>query len=148
MVKKNKSDRRRKSRPSSSGEEASTSWVTLVVVVGFTLSSLISILNEDSTARSEATTNDQQRQRRFLRNEEQVLGGGVEENVWHRQLQARKGRERTEQRDENDAQTRSMMAAAMVEGGDNIMVDGDSGLSMRRMKVIPRYVSIFRCWRD
>ena len=133
---KPESEHRRKTRPLSSREESSSSWsIPLFLSACFILSLLIVASfndNEDSLTEHDDALSTQQEQRRFLLlDEDQVLDVGLEENVWHRQLRARKG----------SKQKRRRMAAAM-EAGDNVMEDGG-----RRMAVdpIPRYVSIVRC---
>jgi hypothetical protein len=90
---------------------------------------------------------DNQQQRRLLINEEDGEGNadaGVGENLWHRQLRARKeGRRRNRQRPQGktppkDEFSRSM--AVVAEDATDVYADGDR---TRRMAATPRYVSTF-----
>jgi len=137
---KPESEHRRKKRSSSSRRDAPSSWsLPLVLSACFILSLLIASSNDnkDSLTQHDDALSSQQEHRRFLLlDEDQVLDVGLEENVWHRQLRARKGRERRQLRNNNKGAAWSRMAAP-IDGGGNVMEDGGG----RRMAVdpIPRY---------
>ena len=146
-----KPDRRRKrsSAPSSSEGASESSWSpsTLLLSAGFLLFMLLSISVDDGSIPASAVEQRLQQQkqqlrqqqgtgRRFLLNEEQeqVLDVGVKENVWRRQLRARKNNKRNKGDDAPDMKVDSGLQ-------DYGLMEDGSSRPMRRMAVIPRYVS-------
>mmetsp|Transcript_39190 Transcript_39190/g.81973 ORF Transcript_39190/g.81973 Transcript_39190/m.81973 type:complete len:301 (+) Transcript_39190:86-988(+) len=122
-----KSDRRRKNRPSSAAEAPSSSWLSVMLFVGFALSLLhvITISNEDSMSPRDAMAN-QQKGRRFLANDEEQNKNSPknDENVWDRKLRVRKdqNQKQSEPKTSDNVWSRSMAAAA-IEAGDDRDLD-------------------------
>lgn len=144
---KPKTDRRRKRSPPSSEAPPSRSPITLLLCAGFLLSLLLSSNDDDPTmSRTDLDGNGQQQQqrqtmqRRFLLNEEErVLDVGVEENVWRRQLRARKDllQQDPQRLNGNDGGRSMKVDSGLV---DYNLMEDDSARPMRRMAVIPRYI--------
>ena len=157
------SDIRRKRRSSPEQKEISAFiTVPIILATGFLLSVLGSSGTDDLPANN--NNNNQRRQlqadryltesgfsdkqRRFLlQNEEGFVDVGVEENVWRRQLRARKQKQRGEAVPEALSSRSLASIAELLESpdkGSGLMEDDGAGRpadSTRRMAIIPLYVS-------
>lgn len=156
------SDIRRKRRSSPEQKEISAFiTVPIILATGF----LLSMLGSSGTDDLPANNNNNQRrqlqadrylaesgfsdkQRRFLlQNEEGFVDVGVEENVWRRQLRARKQKQRAEAVPEALSSRSLASIAELLESSDkgsSLMEDDGAGRpadSTRRMAIIPLYVS-------
>ena len=156
------SDIRRKRRSSPEQKEISAFiTVPIILATGF----LLSMLGSSGTDDLPANNNNNQRrqlqadryltesgfsdkQRRFLlQNEEGFVDVGVEENVWRRQLRARKQKQRGEAVPEALSSRSLASIAELLESpdkGSGLMEDDGAGRpadSTRRMAIIPLYVS-------
>ena len=158
------SDIRRKRRSSPEQKEISAFIaVPIILATGFLLSMLGSSGTDDLPANNNNNNNQRRqlqadryltesgfsdKQRRFLlQNEEGFVDVGVEENVWRRQLRARKQKQRGEAVPEALSSRSLASIAELLESpdkGSGLMEDDGAGRpadSTRRMAIIPLYVS-------